>query len=427
MPDKNDQRKILPHEARPRRERSPIPDPRARIAGSGFSRISVAGQDTVEAPDEESGVTLVEGAGMTLTTTEDSVEFECTQAPGPTRFDELDDVDLDTIAPTIGDGIVWDGTDWIPDPPDVVVPPPVVVDDLDDVDTTTSAPSNGDTLEWDGTHWVPGTPTAAVDLDGLTDVVLTSATDGQVLTKNGADWVNQDAPTPSLATADLTDVSSASPGNGWRLVYSTALSEWVPTPPRADLNLSQTVDGDSVRIDTDGSGTNTDILTATATDAGVMAAVDRVKLDALRFPQVFYMRKGAAQSTTTTYAAITGWVTPPRADDVYLYDITTGEVEFDDDWEGLINLHLYADGTANDRCFLEAGLQEDTGSGWSDIAGSRMAAYSSRTTALDKGGVSLSGFWRSFSSGDKVRWVVRHSQSSADVTGHWSMLETPQT
>ncbi len=53
----------------------------------------------------------------------------------------------------------WDETDaaddaFILNKPSI----PSSVDDLSDVDTTTSAPSTGDVLEWDGSNWVPGTP-----------------------------------------------------------------------------------------------------------------------------------------------------------------------------------------------------------------------------------------------------------------------------
>lgn len=45
---------------------------------------------------------------------------------------------------------------------------PVVIDDLGDVDTTTAAPTNGQALVFNGTEWVPGNPTAAppAQLDG---------------------------------------------------------------------------------------------------------------------------------------------------------------------------------------------------------------------------------------------------------------------
>lgn len=69
------------------------------------------------------------------------------------------------------------------------------IDDLTDVDTTTSAPSTGDLLEWDGTNWVPVTPGApAEDLrsellmqDGVTNPPVPVETEAQ------DDWLYADA------------------------------------------------------------------------------------------------------------------------------------------------------------------------------------------------------------------------------------------
>jgi hypothetical protein len=44
----------------------------------------------------------------------------------------------------------YDGTDWV-----AIVASPHLIDDLSDVDTTTSAPTTGDHLVFDGTDWVP--------------------------------------------------------------------------------------------------------------------------------------------------------------------------------------------------------------------------------------------------------------------------------
>ena len=66
--------------------------------------------------------------------------------------DELTDVDTTTAAPSVGDRLEWNGTNWVP------TNPAHLIDDLTDVDTTTGAPSTGDRLEWNGTNWVPVTP-----------------------------------------------------------------------------------------------------------------------------------------------------------------------------------------------------------------------------------------------------------------------------
>jgi len=70
-------------------------------------------------------------------------------------IDDLTDVDTSTSAPSNGQGLVWDGANWVPGnvAPDLNSSS---IDDLGDVDTTTDAPTNGQVLVWNGTSWVPG-------------------------------------------------------------------------------------------------------------------------------------------------------------------------------------------------------------------------------------------------------------------------------
>ena len=56
----------------------------------------------------------------------------------------------------------------------------VSIDDLSDVDITTNAPSSGQALKWDGSNFVPGD--ASSNVSQLTDVTLTSLATNQVLT-----------------------------------------------------------------------------------------------------------------------------------------------------------------------------------------------------------------------------------------------------
>jgi len=58
---------------------------------------------------------------------------------------------------------------------------PSSIDDLSDVDTTTTAPTNGQALVWDGSNFVPGDVAASLAMNDLTDVSTSSITDGQVL------------------------------------------------------------------------------------------------------------------------------------------------------------------------------------------------------------------------------------------------------
>lgn len=77
-------------------------------------------------------------------------------------------------------------------------------------------------------------------LAGLSDVTITSATSGQVLTYNGSDWENAAVPSGSSTLAGLTDVSLTTPTNGQVLKYDSTSGEWVnanetiPTTPSLD-------------------------------------------------------------------------------------------------------------------------------------------------------------------------------------------------
>jgi hypothetical protein len=89
------------------------------------------------------------------------------------------------------------------------------INSLSDVDTATVAPTVGQVLKWNGTNWVPGSDIeggagGAVDLDGLTDVVITSPSVGQVLKWNGSQWINDTDQTASagsgiVASGSVTD------------------------------------------------------------------------------------------------------------------------------------------------------------------------------------------------------------------------------
>lgn len=70
---------------------------------------------------------------------------------------QIDGVDIVPSGGNANDVLTKDSAtnyDYSWQPPAAV---PNVIDDLDDVDTTTSAPSVGDLLQWDGSNWVPAT------------------------------------------------------------------------------------------------------------------------------------------------------------------------------------------------------------------------------------------------------------------------------
>gem|GEM_PF-6551208 len=89
-------------------------------------------------------------------------------------IDNHSDVDTSTTAPTNGQTLKWDGSNWVPaDDNDTTYSAgtglslsgttfslSAGIDLLTDVDTSTNAPSNGDLLTWDGSNWVTTSSTA---------------------------------------------------------------------------------------------------------------------------------------------------------------------------------------------------------------------------------------------------------------------------
>lgn len=68
---------------------------------------------------------------------------------------------------------------------------PVNLNSLTDVVITSA--SSGQVLKFDGANWVNGTDNTGAgssNLDGLTDVIITGPSNGQILKYNGSNWVN---------------------------------------------------------------------------------------------------------------------------------------------------------------------------------------------------------------------------------------------
>lgn len=65
-----------------------------------------------------------------------------------------------------------------------------ILDELSDVVLT--SPTNGQVLKYNGTQWINAAESGggSISLDGLTDVVISTPSSGQVLKYNGSQWVN---------------------------------------------------------------------------------------------------------------------------------------------------------------------------------------------------------------------------------------------
>lgn len=193
-------------------------------------------------------------------------------------LNNLSDVDIATTAPTTGQVLKWNGTNFVPadDTDTQLALSGASVGDLGDVDITTTAPTSGQVLKWNGTAFVPAddidTTLTFGSIDQHTDVdtSTTAPTDGQVLT-----WVNANSawePADAAATytdsdadariaaasiGDLSDVdtTTAAPISGQALVWDG--SKWEPGTISGSGNVSyaeqnivsDTYTGDGTTVD----------------------------------------------------------------------------------------------------------------------------------------------------------------------------------
>lgn len=74
-----------------------------------------------------------------------------------------------------------------------------------------------------GSAWVTFSGAGAVSLDDLTDVTITTPTDGQALVYQSGVWING---TTAVALNDLVDVTITTPAAGDALYYDTGSSTW---------------------------------------------------------------------------------------------------------------------------------------------------------------------------------------------------------
>ena len=107
------------------------------------------------------------------------------------------------------------------------------IDDLGDVDTSTNAPTNGQVLKWDGSNWVPADESSSVtsvngqtgavvlNLDDINDVNAPTTSDGQLLSwdNTASEWQAVDASSVGRTTlVGLDDTpSDYTEANGYTL------------------------------------------------------------------------------------------------------------------------------------------------------------------------------------------------------------------
>ena len=107
------------------------------------------------------------------------------------------------------------------------------IDDLSNVDTTTTAPTSGQVLKWNGSNWTPADDIdttlslGSASVNDLGDVTITSATSGQVLKYNGSAWINDTDSTGTTINSidDINDVTITSVSSGQVLKYDG--TKWI--------------------------------------------------------------------------------------------------------------------------------------------------------------------------------------------------------
>ena len=98
----------------------------------------------------------------------------------------------------------------------------------------TDTPKPGYVYDSSDDTWYPLAGIAIQSLDGLTDVVISTASSGQTLVYNGTNWVN---------TAETGDISALTSGTGITLTNATG-----PVPTVALTTSSITINGSSVSL-----------------------------------------------------------------------------------------------------------------------------------------------------------------------------------
>lgn len=214
------------------------------------------------------------------------------------------------------------------------------IDTLSDVDTTTNAPSNGQVLKWDGSNWIPQNDAAGSGGISLTDLSVGSegsASGDGAISYNNSLGVFTYTP-PDINSSVDTHLNQSNPTSGYVLSWNGSDYAWVAqtggggTPggstTQVQFNNAGAFGGDSDF--TYNSTTNTlTVPNITATNLNVtgsgsttISAGANIELDATNRVLVTDTPFRLASFTTTTRNAISS---PANGD--MIYNSTTNQIE----------------------------------------------------------------------------------------------------
>jgi hypothetical protein len=186
-----------------------------------------------------------------------------------TTIDAIGDVDTSSVAPTNGQVLQFDGTNWVnatvagfEDTNTTYVLSGNSISEgaqIDMTDSDTNVQSvkfvggTGLTVTLTGTQELTFDNTATYAFSDLTDISVTNPQDGQLLGYNNGQWLNVAAP-QAQGGVELTDLSAttAVANGGGSLSYDSGLGVFTFTPP--DLSSYATLSSFSVTTNTANSG-----------------------------------------------------------------------------------------------------------------------------------------------------------------------------
>jgi hypothetical protein len=125
--------------------------------------------------------------------------------------------------------LVWNGTKWVPG----TISTSLIA--LDDVDIT--GLTNNMMMYYDSTSGTFKFKTVSYALNDLTDVIIATATTGDILRYNGTNWVNV-----QNLLLSLGDVNAGSIANNQSIKWDTATSKFIPYTPATALTGLTDVD-----------------------------------------------------------------------------------------------------------------------------------------------------------------------------------------